>query len=242
MIATATKFVTATVDKQELRNAIQSGLPFLDPLCARYALGHVQIVIEENLVRLVATDGRALCHVCLNAKTSGTGEFLADKKTLQALRMGSRHVSKATIAVDEDSWSIDIDGKTVGAKLPEGRFPDWRKVFPDSEPAGTVTGACHDLRQLFPEPLRGIELSTDESGIVKAVPRSRERFIEAVKATGSFDVTLCYELAGRCLQCWHGKEPVTLEVRGPDSAAVFRSDPQRKVQTTCILMPLSRDR
>lgn len=235
---------TAVLDKSLLRQSITAILPFVDPLSSHYALGNVLTIIDDQFVRLVATDGRALCTITMPARTNGKGELLLDKKELSAFRTGKKHDPNCLLKFADKSWEIDNGATPIRGVATEGRFPRWDVVVPTQTPEATITGKRSEISDLYPAPPPGqlVSVLTDTS-VRSNLPETETGVYAAtiakgIKSTGNSQVYLARDYVHQILACWKPNEPITLELHGPDSAAVFKSDSKRLAQITCVVMPL----
>jgi DNA polymerase-3 subunit beta len=126
---------------------------------ARFAMTGVLFELDDDVVRLVATDGRRL------AKCEGKGKAVGGHETskaspplvpVKALHLLERNLGgdgggdvKVCFRANEVLFATDT--ATVYSRLVDGRFPDYRQVFPKKAPAGeatfTVERLCQAIRQ-----------------------------------------------------------------------------------------------
>ncbi len=128
-----------------------------DAESSRYALGGVLLELEEETVMAVGTDGRRL------ARMEGKGVSVGGHKTsgmttivpTRAITLMERALGDSTDEVQLAARSNDLLLRTprcvIYSRLVEGRYPNWRQVFPRREQASQidmVVGPLHAaLRQ-----------------------------------------------------------------------------------------------
>lgn len=110
-----------------------------DAESSRYALGGVLLEMEESRVTAVGTDGRRL------ARMEGAGESIGDHQTsgtstivpTRAIQLIERALSDKDETVDVAARSNDLLVRTpravIYSRLVEGRYPNWRQVFPQRD-------------------------------------------------------------------------------------------------------------
>ena len=115
-----------------------------DSESSRYALGGVLLEMEENSVIAVGTDGRRL------AKMEGPGNSVGGHQTTgataivptRAIQLIERALSDGEETVDVAVRSNDLLLRTshavIYSRLVEGRYPNWRQVFPTRDQAVRV--------------------------------------------------------------------------------------------------------
>lgn len=115
-----------------------------DAESSRYALGGVLLELEGDSVLAVGTDGRRL------ARMQGTGTAVGDHKTTgtstivptRAIQLMERAVNDSDEVVHLAARSNDLllrtSRCTIYSRLVEGRYPNWRQVFPQRENASQI--------------------------------------------------------------------------------------------------------
>jgi len=122
-----------------------------DSESSRYALGGVLLEMEGATVIAVGTDGRRL------ARMQGAGESVGGHQTTgmttivptRAIGLIERAVSDKDETVDVASHGNDLMIRTeravIYSRLVEGRYPNWRQVFPTRENAVQIDVAVGPL-------------------------------------------------------------------------------------------------
>jgi len=118
---------------------------------SRYALGGVLLELEGDTVLAVGTDGRRL------ARMEGKGRSIGEHKTngmttivpTRAISLMERAVVDGDECVRVSARSNDLLLRTsrcvIYSRLVEGRYPNWRQVFPRRENASQIDMAVGPL-------------------------------------------------------------------------------------------------
>lgn len=137
----------------DLRRMIRNTRYATDPMSQRYALGGClfgpadgQDAGTAERVVMVATDGRRLALMeCPCVQADGGGFASAGKQSvlpLKALNLIERDLDDddppVKLVLDQNSIVLTSDRMTVWSRLVEGRFPNYREVFP-GQPVARVT-------------------------------------------------------------------------------------------------------
>lgn len=97
----------------------------------RYVLNGTLFVIKNNLLRLVATDGRRLA--LIESKTSlqmDKKEVIIPVKTINELNKILKDEGQIKIVFSDNQVAFELDGTTVISRLIEGEFPNYEQVIP----------------------------------------------------------------------------------------------------------------
>ncbi len=112
-----------------------------DAESSRFALGGVLLEMEDDHVTAVGTDGRRLARMEGNAEAVG-GHQTTGTSTIvptRAIQLIERALNEKDETVDVAARSNDLLVRTPNAviysRLVEGRYPNWRQVFPKRERA-----------------------------------------------------------------------------------------------------------
>ena len=126
--------VKASVLKQLIHRTIFA----TDTESTRYALGGVQIELTPERATFAATDSRRLAVVSGDCKMVGSPAKPATPPVVpsKAMTLIERSLTdgevEAHIAVHANDIAVRCGGTTITSQLVQGRFPDWRKVVPNS--------------------------------------------------------------------------------------------------------------
>jgi len=109
-----------------------------DPQSTRYALGGVHFELGEKTAYAVATDGRRMA--IQEGPVDRVGEHKPGEGVVLPLR-GVQLLERVLgdgedpikLAIQDGSAQVQIGSTTITLRLLEGRFPNWRNVFPKRE-------------------------------------------------------------------------------------------------------------
>lgn len=101
----------------------------------RYILSGVLLVIKDNKLRVVATDGRRLAMMerVLETPCDFVKEVIVPLKAIQELIRNLKDTGEVTIIFGKNQISFQIEDVTIISRLVEGQFPDYEKILPAEE-------------------------------------------------------------------------------------------------------------
>jgi DNA polymerase-3 subunit beta len=117
----------------------------------RYYLNGVLIDVRATDVVAVATDGHKLLAVPLTLEQSDdgsvpytVGQYILPRDILEGLKPAYKG-APATVTIDAIAQKVSINtgGSSVTASLIDGRYPEWRRVVPES--------VTHQVSQFDPD-------------------------------------------------------------------------------------------
>jgi DNA polymerase-3 subunit beta len=238
-----------------LRELIRRTVFATDVESSRYALGGVKLEFEGSELTAIGTDGRRLARM-VGPVTSHGSPAAGPANTIvpmRAMTLIERAITPADaevqLAVRGNEFLVHSPRATISARLLEGRFPDWRKVFP---PAGSghqielAVGPTHAaVRQaaiVTSEESRGIDFTFGEgllvlSGKAAEVGQSRVE-LPIGYSGGEITITLDPRFVADFLKVLDAEKSFSIELRDGDSAAVCTTDDGYGY----VIMPLARDR
>lgn len=156
-----------------LREVIRRTMFAIDEDNTRYALGGTLIEFGESELVAVATDGRRLAVQKTSAMSVeghlGDGQAIFPPKALtlieRSLGDGSEDVR---ISVSANRALLQYKNLVFFTRLIEGRFPNWRKIIPDSEgrarielPAGNLLTAVRQAAIVASDKAPGVDFLLD---------------------------------------------------------------------------------
>jgi len=122
-----------------LADAIRQTIYATDLTSTRYHLGGVMFEVGERLT-CVATDGRRLA--VSSCQLAGQVAAVSGIVPIRILQSVSRIISVEGCGVDiwinKDSVSFTCGDMSIKTQLTEGRYPDWRKVIPNTDSFSTI--------------------------------------------------------------------------------------------------------
>jgi DNA polymerase-3 subunit beta len=99
----------------------------------RYYLNGVLLVIEGNLIKLIATDGHRLAYTSAKLNTEYTKrEVILSRKTINELfKLLTDTEEKIVLEIAEKQVKIAFSDITLTTKVIDGKFPDYDRVIPN---------------------------------------------------------------------------------------------------------------
>ncbi|MDR0724018.1 MAG: DNA polymerase III subunit beta [Endomicrobium sp.] len=102
----------------------------------RYILNGIYIIIEDNKLKMVSTDGRRLAYIednCIQTNIKGKA-IVPSKAMADILRLLTSDVKSETIklGLTNNQIALDMDGITFLSTLIEGAFPNYEQVIPQA--------------------------------------------------------------------------------------------------------------
>lgn len=224
-----------------------------DTESSRYALGGVLIELSAEGIIGVGTDGRRL------ARQEGPAEALAGHKTIENTVIPTRAVQlmeraladneeNIQLAASENQVQVKSQRTTIYARLVEGRYPQWRDVFPKSQETvrielsvGPFYSAVRQAAIVTTEDRRGIDFTFGEGKIALAGHGAEmgESHVELPIAYEGpeIQVKLDPRFMADFLKVLDLEQMFTLELRNSESAVVCHTDDGYSY----VIMPLSRE-
>ncbi|MDZ7783324.1 MAG: DNA polymerase III subunit beta [Halioglobus sp.] len=140
----------------------------------RYYLNGMLWELEEDKLRVVATDGHRLAMCTLPEKVAVKGDgqtqvIIPRKGVLELGRLLMEEQEEVSIVIGTNHIRAVTEGFTFTSKLVDGKFPDYQRVLPRSADK-IVLGSRLELRQAFTrtailsnEKYRGVRLKLAEN-------------------------------------------------------------------------------
>jgi DNA polymerase-3 subunit beta len=239
-----------------LRELIRRTVFATDNESSRYALGGVKLEFSESELIAIGTDGRRLAKMAGPISTTGTAIDAAQTMIIptRAMQLIERAVAptdaEVQVALKGNEILVHTSKVTISARLLEGRFPDWKKVFPEQGGTGVkldlaVGGTYAAVRQaaiVTSEESRGVDFAFGDGMLVlsgKAAEVGQSRVELPISYEGEqLTVTLDPRFIVDFLKVLDGEKTFTFEVQDAESAAVCSTDDGYGY----VIMPLARDR
>jgi DNA polymerase III subunit beta len=242
------------VEASTIREMIRRTIFATDAESTRYALGGIQLGVDGDELRLVATDSRRLALTV--AKCSQQGDS-ATPSTLpvipaKAMSMIERSLSdddkEIHIAAGDNDILIKSGSSTIYSRLVEGRFPNYATVIPEES-----TSSLQLQVDSFYSAVRQAQIVTDQEsrgvnfhfapGTLSLDSRAADIGQSRIELPISYDgpeisITFDPRFVGEFLRVFEPEKQITLELTDSESAAAFKTDDGY----TYVIMPLSRDR
>lgn len=139
----------------------------------RYVLNGVYFIIEEDVFKMVATDGRRLAYVMMaGLETTIKGKAIVPTKAvndmLRLISAADNKIEEINIGIAENQCAVEIGDITFLSTLIEGVFPNYEQVIPkktESKVKLSVKDTLSAVKQMAL--LTGDRLSSDRSSAVK---------------------------------------------------------------------------
>ena len=221
---------------------------------SRYALGGVLLELGEDEIVAVATDGRRLARQVGAAKAVG-GAAKGEETTIVPTRAMAL-MDRALSENDEVIWLAARDNEvlvksqraTIYARLVEGRYPNWRGVFPKNEDAvkiemavGPFHAAVRQAAIVTSDDRRGVDFSFGD-GKVSLSGHGAEMGESHVELPTAYDgpeigIKLDPRYFSDFLKVIEPDKTITLELKDAETAAVCSTDDGYSY----VIMPLARN-
>jgi len=202
---------------------------------SRYVLNGVLIELSDDLIRIVATDGRRLAKIekKLNSSIKKEVSVIIPIKAVQEINRNLKEEGEVSFIIGTNQILFDIDGVLIATRVIEGEFPNYNQVIP--KPIKTkVNVNTKDLlytikrANLLATPdfqAVKFEIFNDKMVVSKHTPdvgESREEI--PIEYTGpefivGFNPVFLIDFLKNI-----NKETIGIEFLGPDKPAVIRID------------------
>lgn len=239
-----------------LRELIRRTAFATDNESSRYALGGVKLEFDDESVTAIGTDGRRLAKMTGPVTKLGTPNH-ADQTTIvptRAMILIERAIAptdtEVQIALKGNEILVHSSRATISARLLEGRYPDWKKVFPEGShnaislelAVGATHAAVRQAAIVTSEESRGVDFTFGDGMLVlagKAAEVGQSRIELPIGYNGEeLTVTLDPRFVTDFLKVLDAEKTFTFEAKDAESAAVCKTDDGYGY----VIMPLSRDR
>ncbi len=154
-----------TLQQKVLKDALRKTSYGISTDETRYVLNGILFSFKENKLTLVATDGRRLALVDIEAEFPRSNEVdvVVPAKCITELQRLLGDEGEVKLAIGENHVSFEAGGKLLVSKLIEGNYPNYRQVIPqESRERITIE------RELFLNAVRRVALlSSEKSNSVK---------------------------------------------------------------------------
>jgi DNA polymerase-3 subunit beta len=241
--------IPARLFKEMLRRTVFAA----DNESSRYALGGVLLEMQDEDVIAVGTDGRRL------AKMEGKGVSVGGHRTTgmttivptRAVTLLERAISdkdeKVEVAARSNDLLVRTPRFTIYTRLVEGRYPNWRMVFPKREDAVNIDGlvgqffaATRQASIVADKDSRGIEFKFGEGSLVLS-GRAANIGQSTVDFPISYDgppitVMMDHRFVGDFFRVLEQDKQFRIEIGAGNEAAVFSTDDGYAY----VVMPMAR--
>lgn len=223
---------------------------------SRYALGGVKLEFAENQITAIGTDGRRLAKMTGPIVSSGSP---ADQSQVTIVPTRAMQLIYRAIAPSDAEVQVALKGNeilvhtpkaTISSRLLEGRFPDWKKVFPETGQGGVqlelavnaTSAAVKQAAIVTSDESRGVDFTFGD-GMLVLSGRAAEVGQSRVELPISYDgeelgITLDPKFVIDFLKVLDADKTFKFEAQSGESAAVCSTDDGYGY----VIMPLARDR
>jgi len=138
----------------------------------RYYLNGALMLLKDNQMELVSTDGHRLAYTKLaieGQKVENEIRTIVSKKTLNELRKFEDETTEFDL--DDNNLFFHIRNRTLISRIIEGKFPNYEAVIPKENPhilrisREKITNATRRVSLLSTERSRGIKFSIEQNQI-----------------------------------------------------------------------------
>jgi len=214
----------------------------------RYYLTGALLILKDNSVELVSTDGHRLAYTSRSIDNLNVGEeikVIVAKKTLSELRKFEN--DKVEFDFNESNLFFRVKNRTLMSRIIEGKFPNFEEVIPSGNPSiinvprEEVTNAVRRVSLLSTERSRGIKFF-----IEKKMIRLFSSNPEIGEARDKIDV----DYDGEKLEIGFNAQylldflsavktdRIQFELKDENSAALVKPDAEEETKYIYVLMPM----
>ena len=214
----------------------------------RPVLAGVDVILNKNELKLVATDSYRLAEKTINlTKDSGNANFIVPARTLGEIgRLIDETVEKVEIRVGENQVEFKIGPTEVVSRLIEGSFPDYKQIIPTNiktkiELATTQFSSAIKMASFFArETANNIKIAVKKPKTIQVLavsPQIGDNVSELVANFSGEELEIAFN-AKFILDCLSviGSSEVSLELSGALAPGLIR--PTKIKNYLYIIMPL----
>ena len=229
----------------------------------RYMLKGVFFQFEQDMLSLVATDGRrlAVANKAMKSEENAQGEFILPSLTVNELEKLPKSGDKLSISFTDRQVGIELKVSSTEeedqgfrgsvylvSKVVEGKYPNYKQVIPKDDFKSAVIE-----RELMQECVNRAALVSDERVTLKLKNKEMEISGQSILGDACESMPIIYEGEEstvsfnpkflldplRAIQ----KDQINLEFRDDMSPGVFKIEPEDKEQPSilCVVMPIRTD-
>lgn len=142
--------VEITLSQAELRGLVDKTQFSMANQDVRYYLNGMLFEIEGSTLRSVATDGHrmAVAQATLSTEFNQQQVIVPRKGVQELVKLLDAPENSVTLQIGQSNVRAEVNNFTFTSKLVDGRFPDYRRVMPQSSNK-TLEAGCDELRQCF---------------------------------------------------------------------------------------------
>lgn len=214
----------------------------------RYYLNGALMIIKDNTVELVSTDGHRLSYTMKsmeNIKIEEEIRGIISKKTLSELR--KIEDEEVEFDLDENNLFFKVKNRTLISRIIEGKFPNFEAVIPKDNPYAV----CLPREELTDAIRRVALLSTERSkGIKFYIEKTKMRLFSSNPEIGEAKDKVDVDYDGEDLEIGFNSqyildflttfktEKVRFELKDENSAVLMRPEIEDDIKYLYVLMPM----
>lgn len=214
----------------------------------RYYLNGALMIIKNNTVELVSTDGHRLSYTMKsmeNIKIKEEIRGIISKKTLSELRKFED--KEVEFDLDENNLFFKVKNRTLLSRIIEGKFPNFEAVIPKDNPYVV----CLSREEITDAIRRVALLSTERSkGIKFYIEKNKMRLFSSNPEIGEARDKVDVDYDGEDLEIGFNSqyildflttfktEKVRFELKDENSAVLMRPEIEDDIKYLYVLMPM----
>lgn len=142
--------VEVSLTQAELRGLVEKTQFSMANQDVRYYLNGMLLEIDGNTLRSVATDGHrmAVSQTTLEQEFANKQIIVPRKGILELVKLLDAPEQAVVLQIGSSNLRAEVNNFVFTSKLVDGRFPDYRRVLPQSTNK-TLLAGCDELRQAF---------------------------------------------------------------------------------------------
>ncbi len=244
-----------TIPTRLFRELVKRTVFATDSESSRYALGGVLLEMEDERVTAVGTDGRRLARMEGKAvsvgghHTTGTNTIVPTKSIQLMERAVSDRDETVDVAARSNDLLIRTPRCTIFSRLVEGRYPNWRQVFPQRESSsridmtvGPLFAALRQAAIVTDQESRGIDLvfSAGNLRLEASTAEIGQSTVDMPIAYDGGDVTLTldHRFIGDFCKVLDADSNFVFEIESGQTPALLSTEDGYGY----VIMPMARDR
>lgn len=214
----------------------------------RYYLNGALMILKENSIELVSTDGHRLAYTSSpieNLKLEDEIREIVSKKTLNELRKFED--KNLEFDLDENNLFFKVKNRTLISRIIEGKFPNYEAVIPKENP-----NILSISREEITDAVRRVSLlSTERSkGIKFYIEKSQMRLFSSNPEIGEARDKLDVNYEGDAIEIGFNsqylldflttvkEEKVRMELKDENCAVLMRPESEDEIKYVYVLMPM----
>lgn len=137
----------------------------------RYYLNGLLFQVADGSLHMVATDGHRLATARCDCEAEDVQAVIPRDAVNALQRLISGSDGDVVLVFDHTGCAATVDGYTLTTKLIDGKFPDWTRVIPASNPhrmtvdADDLRGAMSRAAILSSDKYKGVRMTVGDGGI-----------------------------------------------------------------------------